>query len=107
MLDIGFKLGGIKMKDEAYFKQLAHQLMFELSDEEAVDIKKEFETLNKQLELLENVNTEGVEEMVYPFETPTSFLREDCVENVVSVEDALKNVHKSRARHVLVPKVVK
>lgn len=95
------------MKDEAYFKQLAHQLMFELSDEEAADIKKEFETLTKQLKLLEKVNTEDVEEMVYPFEMPTSFLREDQIENVVSVEAALSNVHKSRARHVLVPKVVK
>lgn len=95
------------MKDEVYFKKLAHQLMFELSDEEAGDIKREFETLTKQLELLENVDTQGVEEMVYPFETPTSFLREDTVDNVVSVEDALSNVRKTRARHILVPKVVK
>ena len=31
-------------KDAAYFKRLAHQLMFDLSDAEAEDIVKEFDT---------------------------------------------------------------
>ena len=30
------------MKDIAYFKKLAHQLMFDLSDDEAKDIMNEF-----------------------------------------------------------------
>ena len=62
-------------KDREYFKKLAHQLMFDLSDEEADSIVKEFGQLEKQMSLLDKVNTDGVEEMIYPFEEPTSFLR--------------------------------
>lgn len=32
-------------KDATYFKQLAHQLMFDLSDEEAENIVNEFDVL--------------------------------------------------------------
>ena len=36
-------------KSKEYFKRLANQLMFDLNDEEAEDIVKEFETLEKQI----------------------------------------------------------
>ena len=49
------------IKDKAYFKGLANRLMFDLSDEEALDIVKEFKTLCSQLELLEAIDTTGVE----------------------------------------------
>lgn len=45
--------------------------------------------------------------MVYPFEEATTFLREDVEEDVLSQEDALKNVKDVRMGHVHVPKVVK
>ncbi len=95
------------MKDIAYFKTLAHQLMFDLSDDEAKDIALEFETLQKQLSILEAIDTTNVEEMVYPFEMPTTFLREDVVENVCSQQDALKNAKAQKEGHFVVPKVVK
>ncbi|MBR2825719.1 MAG: Asp-tRNA(Asn)/Glu-tRNA(Gln) amidotransferase subunit GatC [Solobacterium sp.] len=93
--------------NKEYFKKLAKQLMFELSDEESEDIVKEFETLNKQLALLEKVNTDGVEPMVYPFEDETTFLREDEVTHVISQEDALANVKDKIEGHFILPKVVK
>ena len=95
------------MKDIAYFKKLAHQLMFDLSDDEAKDIMNEFETLTEQLKLLEKIDTANVEEMVYPFEDETSFLREDVVSNVISQQDSLANVKNSTEGHFVVPKVVK
>ena len=94
-----------EIKEPAYFKELAHRLMFDLSDAEAADIAAEFETLNKQLRLLESIDTTGVEPMVYPFETPTSYLREDVVDHVISC--ALANAPKVRECHIVVPKVVK
>ena len=45
--------------------------------------------------------------MVYPFEAPTTFLREDEVEEVLSQEEVLANVKDARMGHVHVPKVVK
>lgn len=96
-----------EIKDREYFKKLAHQLMFDLSDEEADSIVKEFGQLEKQMSLLDKVNTDGVEEMIYPFEEPTSFLREDKVTNVISQADAMKNVTKNLEGHFVLPKVVK
>ena len=89
------------------YRKLANQLMFDLSDEEIVELDKEFDTLLKQIELLDTIDTEGVEPMVYPFEMPTVYLREDEVDHVLDQSDVLKNVKKERAGHILVPKVVK
>ncbi len=94
-------------KDRTYFKKLANQLMFDLSDEEADAIVQEFSTLEKQMKLLDAVNTDGVEEMIYPFEGDTHFLRDDVVSNVISQDDAMANVDKKLEGHFVLPKVVK
>ena len=89
-------------KDREYFKTLAHHLMFDLSDEEADSIVHEF-----GMALLDAVNTEGVEEMIYPFEAATTFLREDVVSNVITQDEAMSNVKKKLEGHFVLPKVVK
>ena len=76
-----------------YFHKLANDLKFDLSDEEIEELKKDFVAVEEQVSLFEKVDTEGVEPMVYPFEAPTTFLREDVVD--------------ARMGHVHVPKVVK
>ena len=94
-------------KDREYFRKLAHQLMFDLSDEEADGIVKEFGELETQMGLLDKVNTDDTEEMIYLFEQATQFLREDVVTNVISQADAMKNVKKNLEGHFVLPKVVK
>ena len=96
-----------EVKDRAYFKKLAHQLMFDLSDEEADSIVEEFSSLEKQMSLLEAIDTEGVEEMIYPFEDETTFLRDDVESNVITQEEAVANVTKKIEGHFVLPKVVK
>jgi aspartyl-tRNA(Asn)/glutamyl-tRNA(Gln) amidotransferase subunit C len=81
--------------------------MFKLSDEEAQLIVDEFELLDKQLSILNEIDTEGVEEMIYPFDVETSFLREDEVSHVLDKELALSNATKVKEGHIVVPKVVK
>ena len=93
--------------DKKAIKEYAEHLMFELSDEEADSLVKEFSTLEAEMALLDAVDTEGVEEMVYPFEAPTVFLREDEVSNVISQDDAMANVKKKLEGHFVLPKVVK
>ncbi len=97
----------MERKDAAYFKKLAHNLMFDLSEEEAEDIVQEFETLTRQLALLEAIDTTGVEEMIYPFEEETAFLREDEISHVISQKEALVNAPKAKQGHFVVPRVVK
>ncbi|MGM9940381.1 MAG: Asp-tRNA(Asn)/Glu-tRNA(Gln) amidotransferase subunit GatC [Bulleidia sp.] len=94
-------------KDREYFRKLAHQLMFDLSDEEADGIVREFGELETQMGLLDKVNTDDTEEMIYPFEEATAFLRDDVVSNVISQQDAMKNVKKNLEGHFVLPKVVK
>ncbi len=92
--------------DAEYFKHLAHQLRFDLSDEEANDIAYEFDVLIQQMNLLEKVDTENVEPMVYPFEAPTHFLREDVVEHVLTQDEALKNAPSKKNGFFVTKKVV-
>lgn len=90
-----------------YFHKLANDLKFDLSDEEIEELKKDFVAVEEQVSLFEKVDIEGVEPMVYPFEAPTTFLREDVVSDVLTQEEALTNVKDARMGHVHVPKVVK
>lgn len=88
-------------------KNLALDLMFEVSDEEALDIVNDFKLLDEMLSFFEEIDTTNVEEMIYPYDIETSYLRDDEVSNVLSSEDALSNVAKVKEGHVVVPKVVK
>lgn len=90
-----------------YFRKLANDLRFDLSDQEIADLQKDFIAVEKQVELFDAVDTSGVEPMVYPFETPTVFMREDVAEHVLDQKDALANAADVRMGHVHVPKVVK
>ena len=89
------------------FKALAHQLMFDLSDAEVRDIENEFNTLLKQMDLMNAIDTDGVEPQVYCFDDETTFIREDQVSNVFTQQQALANAPKVRDGHFVVPKVVK
>lgn len=96
----------MKEMDVKGFKALALQCRFELSDEEAQDIKNEFDVLISQMRLLDKIDTENVEPMVYPFEEPTSFLREDVIENVLPIKEVLKNAPKEKNGFFVTQKVV-
>lgn len=97
----------MEIMDQEYFKKLANQLMFDLTEEEIGELQEEFQILQEQIKMLEAIDTDGVEEMVYPFEAETTFLREDEVDHVLSREAALSNAKSVMAGHVHVPKVVK
>lgn len=88
-------------------RKLANQVMFDLSDSECEELKEEFEIYLQQIDLLNKIDTEGVEEMVYPFDMPTSFIRDDVQEHTISQEEAMKNVPNKSENYVIVPKVVK
>lgn len=87
--------------------ELALNVRFKVNDDEVKDIENDFETLEKMLEFFDSINTDGIEEMVYPFDEATDYFREDDISNVISQEDALSNVAKTKQGHVVVPKVVK
>ncbi len=86
---------------------LANELQFSLSEHEIANIEKEFDVLMVQLSYMNEIDTSNVEPMVYPFESPIAYLRNDEVNHVLPVEEALKNAFKQQDNFVVVPKVVK
>lgn len=96
----------MKEMDVQGFKALALQCRFELSDEEAQDIKNEFDVLISQMRLLDKIDTNNTEPMIYPFETVSHFLREDVVEDVLTINEVLKNAPKEKNGFFVTQKVV-
>ena len=62
--------------------------MFDVTEQEVKELQEEFKDLMEQIDVLDEINTDGVEEMIYPFEAETLFLREDEVKNVLTQEEA-------------------
>ena len=88
-------------------KDLANRLMFKLTDDEAKEIVEDFVTFEKQIAILDKIDTQGVEEMIFPFDIETTYLREDEVSRVADKQALLKNAAKVKEGHIVVPKVVK
>ena len=93
--------------DKVKVQELANDLMFKVNDDEIKDIINEFDSLKKMISFFDSINTDKVEEMIYPIDIETTYLREDKESNTISQEDALSNVKKTKQGHILVPKVVK
>ena len=86
---------------------LANDLMFSVSDDEIKDIIQEFDSLDKMIGFFDSIDTSSVEEMIYPIDIETTYLREDIEDRRLSQDDALSNVKKVKQGHIVVPKVVK
>lgn len=93
--------------DKDYFKKLAHDIMLDVNDQEISELQNEFAVFLQQIDKLNAIDTSNVNEMVYPFEAETSFLREDVVKHIVTQEAVLSNVASSKIGQIWVPKVVK
>ncbi len=93
--------------DKEYIKKLAHQIMMDVNEQEIEELQEDFAILLSQIKTLQEIDTEGVEPMIYPFEQEVCYLREDVVGHVLSQEEALSNVKEVSLGHVKLPKVVK
>ena len=87
-------------------RKLANLLMFELEDDEIEEIIAEFNTFDKQLALLDAIDTEGVPEMVYGRDVLSGYMRLDEESHVITQEEATSNAAKVKQGHIVVPKVV-
>lgn len=87
--------------------ELAHKLLFELSPEENKMILDEFAIIDENLEKVDAFpNIKSIEPMTHCLDDFVFSLREDEVEESISIEEALKNCEKIEGREVEVPKVV-
>ena len=88
-------------------KKLALSLKFDMDEDHYVQLQKDFETLLKQMDFInQNINTDGVENMDFPFEVINTYLRDDEVIEEYPREEILKNAKEVEANQIKVLKVV-
>lgn len=86
---------------------LANKLLIGLSDEENEMVLKEFDAIDKSIDLINEIDgISEVEPMTHCLDDFVYVLREDVPEESVEIEGLLKNCDDTEGREVVVPKVV-
>lgn len=86
----------------------ADKLLIGLTEEERTNIQKEFDEIEKNMDLINQIpNIKDTEPLSYPFEMIIDDLRsDDEVMQEIPIDDLLRNCDQYEGREVEVPKVV-
>ena len=85
----------------------AEKLLIGLTDEENKMVLDEFEVIDKNIDLINEIpDIEKIEPMTHALDDFVFELREDVAEESVPIEDALRNAGATDGREIEVPKVV-
>ena len=93
--------------DKSTVERLAELSKLDFSEKEKLEMVKDFKKIVGFVDKLKEVNTEGVEPLVYVNEGVTNIMRDDKVEKMLSREDALKNAPNKDTSYIKAPKVLK
>jgi aspartyl-tRNA(Asn)/glutamyl-tRNA(Gln) amidotransferase subunit C len=91
--------------DRSLINKLAELSKLEFNEEDAAEIQKNLGNILDLVEKLNEVDTEGVEPLIYMNENVDVF-REDKVKQVISKEEGLKNAPDKDSDYIKVPKVI-
>ena len=91
--------------DEATVDKIAHLARLELSPDEKQEMILDMNKILGFMDKLNEVNTSGVEPLVYMTDGVNSF-REDVVKQEITTEEALQNAPKHTQEYFLVAKVI-
>lgn len=87
--------------------ELANKLLIGLSKEENDLVLREFELIDKSMQVIANMkNIENIEPMTHALDDTEIILREDTAEESVPIEEILANCDNTEDREIVVPKVV-
>lgn len=92
--------------DKSTVDRIAQLAKLEFSDSEKEGILKDMNKMLDFVEQLNEVDTEGVEPLIYMVQEEGG-LREDVVKQDISQEEALKNAPDKDSDFIKVPKVLK
>ena len=88
-------------------KDYAAKLMFDMDDQGYDRTLEEFETVEKHMALINEIQgIDSVEPMTFPYVIYHSTLREDEAKECLTNEEVLANAKETKANQVKVPKVV-
>ena len=91
--------------DRSLINKLAELSKLEFNEEDAAEIQKNLGNILDLVEKLNEVDTEGVEPLIYMNENVDVF-REDKVKQVISKKEGLKNAPDKDSDYIKVPKVI-
>ncbi len=91
--------------DNALILKLEKLSRLQLSDNERTTIQKDLGNILTMVDKLNELDTDGVEPLVYISEEE-NILRDDVIQNQVSREDALKNAPNQDGEFFRVPKMM-
>lgn len=92
--------------DDKLVEHLAHLSRLELDETSREKMKFDFKKILDFVTKLEEVDTSGVDPLVY-MSKETNVLREDEVKGMVSQKEALQNAPKKDTDYIRIPKVIK
>ncbi len=85
----------------------ADKLLIGLTDEESEMVLNEFETIDKNIDIINTIpNIEQVEPMSFCLDDSEVDLREDEIEESIKIEELLQNCDEVNDREIEVTKVV-
>ena len=85
----------------------AEKLLIGLTDEENKMVLDEFEAIDKNIDLINEIpDIEKIEPMTHALDDFVFELREDVAKESIPIEDALRNAGATDVREIEVPKVV-
>lgn len=93
--------------DNQLISKLEKLARLELGNKEREQIGHDLNDILKMVEKLNDLDTTGVEPLVYVNEEERNVWREDEVHSMVSRDDALKNAPDQDGTYFKVPKVIK
>tara|TARA_Y100001968_G_C18717196_1_gene418473 strand:+ start:160 stop:462 length:303 start_codon:yes stop_codon:yes gene_type:complete len=93
--------------DKKTVERLAELSKLEFSEKEKEEMVKDFQKIVSFVNKLKELDTEGVEPLVYVNENITNVLREDIPREMVSREDALKNAPDKDTNYIKIPNVLR
>jgi aspartyl-tRNA(Asn)/glutamyl-tRNA(Gln) amidotransferase subunit C len=94
----------MKITDEIV-DHIAHLARLEFEGDKKDAIKNDLENIISFMEILQEVNTENVEPLIFMSEEINRF-RDDVPEVTISQKDALKNAPKKDSDYFRIPKVL-
>jgi aspartyl-tRNA(Asn)/glutamyl-tRNA(Gln) amidotransferase subunit C len=91
--------------NDEMINRLSHLARLEFNDVEKEEIKQDLTKILTFVEKLNEVNTDGIEPLVYVNED-VNILRKDIAEQIITKVEALSNAPQKDSDYIKVPKVL-
>ena len=86
--------------------EFAKELMFNLSEEQCENLLLEFKAIEKQMEIVKNINTNDIEPLNHPFPIINNLLRSDNVGNHLTCKSILNIAPEVEKDYISINQVI-